>query len=254
MPVHVSLHDVSPAKEREIDLALDLCHAEGLKPALLVVPDFHGEAPLERAPKFVDKLQALAKDGHEIFLHGFYHRSGYRPGAHVDAVETRTGRSPIEAAQHLFAQRVVSAGEAEFSDVTREEARARLEAGEKVLRDCSLPITGFVPPAWSMPRWMIEVLGERGYTYTEDHLRVYDPAHGTSRASVVLNFASRSVSRMFSTVAYCRAAKHARVLFPARVALHPGDMRIALLRNETKALLSWAKSDVATTAQALFAA
>src|SRR5262249_18934309 len=73
VPVHVSIHDVSPRWEHEVERALSLCHTRGCKPALLVVPDFHGRWPLLGYPRFVDRLRALADDGHEIYLHGYTH-------------------------------------------------------------------------------------------------------------------------------------------------------------------------------------
>ena len=63
MQVHVSIHDVSPAWEREVDLALELCHAVGAKPALLVVPDFHGRAPLADSPAFCERLRESREAG-----------------------------------------------------------------------------------------------------------------------------------------------------------------------------------------------
>jgi predicted deacetylase len=153
----------------------------------------------------------------------------------------------------LFAQRVVSGGEAEYSDVTEAEARARLDDGERVLREAGLRIDGFVAPAWSFEPWLLPILAERGYSFTEDHTRVYDPRRGRTRASVVLNYASRSTARMFSTVAYCRVAKHARAVMPARVAIHPADMRFMLLRREIDHLLDWARGDVVARGADLFA-
>jgi hypothetical protein len=43
MQVHVSLHDVSPARRAQVEAALELCHRWGAKPALLVVPNYHAE-------------------------------------------------------------------------------------------------------------------------------------------------------------------------------------------------------------------
>jgi hypothetical protein len=229
MPVHVSIHDVSPAWKDEVEAALERCHAHGIKPALLVVPNFHGQAPLLDFPSYCARLRELQAEGHEIYLHGFFHQSRTREKADV---------------RWLFAQKVVSGGEAEFSDVTPEEAKQRLDEGEEVLAQAGLTPTGFIPPAWSMPRWMHEILKERGYRFTEDHLRVYDPARRRSAGSVVLNYATRSTPRLFSTVAYNRVAKHARALFPARVAIHPADMRFALLRAEIEHLLGWSRGDV----------
>jgi predicted deacetylase len=231
--VHVSIHDVSPVWAAEVRAALAMCHAVGARPALLVVPNFHGRGPLLEDGPFCAELRALQAGGHEVYLHGFYHRSG----------ERHDGRAGSRLAW-LFAQRVVSGGEAEMSDVTADEGAERIDEGERVLAQAGLRVDGFVAPAWSMPSWLLPRLGARGYRFTEDHLRVYDPAAGRSRASVVLNWASRSPARLASTVAWCRAAAHARALVPARIAIHPGDMRFLLLRREIGRLLAWARDDL----------
>jgi len=240
MAVHVSIHDVSPAFEPEVERLLELCHAIGARPALLVVPDYHGRAPLGDAPAFVDRLRGLADSGHEILLHGFYHRA-------------EAAADPSGAATRFFRQKVVSAGEAEFASLPAAEAARRLDDGARVLRDAGLVPTGFVPPAWSMGPGVLELLASRGHAYTEDHLFVYDPTRKKRRPSVVLNFASRTPGRMLSTVAWCRLAKHARAALPARVALHPGDLRYKLLIDETRRLLAWAEDDLVDRGQALVA-
>ncbi len=236
MPVHVSIHDVSPAWTDEVEAALDLCASAGVRPALLVVPNFHGRAPLLDDARFCARLRGLQAAGHEIYLHGFFHRSRERYEAGGAG-----GRARLA---WLFAQRVASAGEAEMSDVSVEEGRHRLEEGERVLRAADLRIDGFVAPAWSMPPWLLPVLGERGFRFTEDHLRVYNPANGRARPSVVLNWATRSPGRLLSTVAWCRIARRARAVMPARIAIHPGDMRYRLVRAEIERLLDWARGDV----------
>jgi len=240
MPVHVSIHDVSPAWEHEVELALEAAHAHGVRPALLVVPDFHGRAPLVDHPGYCDRLRELQSEGHEIYLHGYYHQA-----------RTEGGTGIAGRARHAFAQKVVSGGEAEFSDVSPEEALQRLDDGERMLRDAGLAISGFVAPAWSMPGWVLTLLGERGYSFTEDHTRVYDPASKRSRASLVLNYASRTPGRLLSSVAWCRIARPARRVLPARIAIHPADMKYALLRGEIESLLSWGAGDFVDTGAAL---
>jgi predicted deacetylase len=251
MPVHVSIHDVSPAWEREVDAALAMAHDAGVRPALLVVPDFHGRAPLGDHPAFVDRLRALEKSGHEIYLHGYYHRS--RPWHESRRASAGASVTPLSRLRHVFAQTVVSASEAEFSDVTRDEAIARLDAGERMLKDAGLTIRGFVAPAWSMPGWVLSLLGERGYRFTEDHLRIHDPARARSRPSLVLNYASRTPGRLLSTVAFCRVARPLRRILPSRIAIHPADMRFALLRSELASTLRWAAGDFVASGEALFA-
>lgn len=243
MSVHVSIHDVSPAWESEFEFALSLCHAAGVKPALLVVPNFHGRAPLLDCPKFVERLRTLEKDGHEVLLHGYYHRSGFAPLA--DALPQAKGNAAPTGLRRMFAQKVVSASEAEFSDVSEAEARRRIDDGKRVLRDAGLSPVGFVPPAWSMPPWMLDVLRDEGFTFTEDHVFAYRLGANDKRASrkpsLVLNYASRTPSRLLSSVAWVRVSRPIERLLPARAALHPADMRVRFLRTETESLLGWAK-------------
>ncbi len=247
MAVHVSLHDVSPAWEVEVERALEMAHAYDVRPALLVVPDFHGKAPLLDHPRFCARLRDLERQGHEIYLHGYYHRA--RAWSEVSEASTAASTSTIERARHLYAQKIVSGGEAEFSDVSREEASKRIDDGERVLREAGLTIRGFVAPAWSMPAWVLGLLGDRGYTFTEDHVRVYDPSMRRSRASLVLNYASRTPARLLSSVAFCRLARPLGRLLPSRVAIHPADMRYALLRHEVDSLLAWARRSDDVVAQ-----
>jgi predicted deacetylase len=240
--VHVSIHDVSPAWTEEVEEALRLCHAFDVRPALLVVPDFHGRAPLLEAPSFCSRLRDLQAVGHEIYLHGYLHQSRPR-------YDPASGQSRVA---WVIAQRVVSGSEAEMRDVPAAEGQRRIEEGERVLRDAGLRIDGFIAPAWSMPRWLVPWLARHDYRFTEDHVRVFDPAGGRSRASVVLNWATRSPARLASTVAWCRLARHARALFPARIAIHPGDMRPRLVRDEVRRHLAWAHGDVVARGVDLF--
>ena len=69
----VSIHDVTPAFESKVKKLWDLCFQSRVIPALLVVPDWHGQWPLERYPEFVGWIQARVMDGAELVLHGERH-------------------------------------------------------------------------------------------------------------------------------------------------------------------------------------
>ncbi|HEX4514666.1 MAG TPA: polysaccharide deacetylase family protein [Polyangiaceae bacterium] len=215
--ISVSIHDVSPAFEREIDDALAACAKVSAKPALLVVPNFHGKWPLDRYPAFVDRLRALRDDGHEIILHGFFH---------------------VSDGGSFFAQKIASAGEAEFADLAQSEGERRIDEGKKILEDIGLAPDGFIAPAWQMARWVLPALASRGFRYAEDHLHVYDPAGGRRKRSLVLNFASRTPARLWSSVAFVRAATPFRRVVRTRIAIHPGDMRSSFLRREVHRVLA----------------
>ena len=231
--IHVSIHDVSPAWEHELERAVALCAEVGAKPALLVVPDFHGKWRLDRYPGFVERLQRLQDDGHEVLLHGFHHLAQPQPGP-----------------RGFFAQRVMSAGEAEFAALDPSEAERLLDAGLEMLTSLALHARGFVPPAWQARRWLLPLLAARGLRWTEDHLRIRDPVAGTVRPSLVLNYASRTPARLWSSLGFVRAALPARNLFRTRIAIHPADLHHDVLVRETRRVLSrcrgsWAASTAA---------
>jgi predicted deacetylase len=231
MPVHISLHDVSPANQDAVDAVLADTARVGVLPALLVVPNHHGRFPLADHPRFIDRLRELQARGHEIYLHGYYHLVG------VGERLNRGGSPTSHGLSWLWNQRVVSAGEAEFGDLSRLEAQERIQQGLRELHELGLRVDGFVPPAWSMPRWLLPILADHGIRYTENHLRVIDPVTGSRRATLLLNFATRSKSRMLATVLFCRAASPLATYEPTRFAIHPGDYRTALVRRQIQALL-----------------
>lgn len=220
-PTHVSIHDVSPAFANELEDALGVCEDVGVKPALLVVPNFHGAWPLDRHAAFVERLRELQAGGHELLLHGFFH-------------EARGGARGLRS---LFAQRVASAGEAEFADLGRDEGERLLDEGLAMFEALGLATRGFVAPAWQMAPWVLPLLASRDVHYAEDHFRVYDPAAQRARASLVLNFASRTPARLASSALFVRAALPFRGIVPTRIAIHPGDMRSAFLRHELERTL-----------------
>ena len=137
-PVHVSIHDVSPASATELEEALAMCEDAGAMAALLVVPSFHGKWPLDRYPAFVDRLRTLQERGHEVHLHGFYHRAD----------------GDLKGARAFFAQRVASAGEAEFTEVLHKKP-TQSSASTKGAHDVRVWLRHFGRPGSWRPhgRW-----------------------------------------------------------------------------------------------------
>ena len=134
MTLLVSIHDVAPPNEPAVRRLWDTCRALGVTPALLVVPDWHGEAPLERHPAFVAWLRQAAGQGAEIVLHGERHDEHGRLRSMTDALRA-VGRT---------------AGEGECLTLDPVELRALVERGVARLHALGLAPDGFVPPAWLM--------------------------------------------------------------------------------------------------------
>lgn len=237
--IHVSIHDVSPRWAHEVETALAMCAEIGVRPGLLVVPDFHHQHALDARPDFVAHLRELAGRGHELLLHGYYHLAGSGSGL-----------------QHVVTQRVMSAGEAEFAGYDQLRGEAMLDRGLAMLRELQLPISGFVPPAWTRRRWLLPALAARGIPYCEDQLFVYRP--GTSRTHgrrlcPALNYASRTLDRRLSSMAYARVGRlYPRVGLGVRIALHPADLGHRVLVDETRRLLAWARGRTTDVVQDLF--
>jgi hypothetical protein len=235
--IHVSIHDVSPRWRDEVETALRWCHEVGVRPGLLVVPDFHRRHALLDDAAYCARLRVLAEEGHEVFLHGYHHLAP-------------DGRGVL----HFVAQRLVSAGEAEFAAYDRAEGEVLLDRGLAVLRAASLPVRGFVPPAWARRPWLLGALAARGIDYTEDQLFAYRPVLGTRVLRPAINYASRSWGRRVSSVAYARLARGwLRAGLGVRVAIHPADLHHATLVRETRALLAWAKGRTTDSVFDLFA-
>ena len=71
----VSVHDVSPLTRDTVAVMLrDLAEAGVRVTSLLVVPDHHHRADIDQDPAFLGWLRGMEAEGHEIVLHGFYHR------------------------------------------------------------------------------------------------------------------------------------------------------------------------------------
>ena len=71
----VSVHDVSPLTRDMVEVMLrDLAEAGVGVTSLLVVPDHHHRADIDEDPGFLAWLREKEVAGHEMVLHGFYHR------------------------------------------------------------------------------------------------------------------------------------------------------------------------------------
>ncbi len=71
----VSLHDVSPLT-RDVFTAMlkELAGVGVTKTSLLVIPDHHHRGHMLDDAGFCRWLEGLAKAGHEVVIHGYYHQ------------------------------------------------------------------------------------------------------------------------------------------------------------------------------------
>ncbi|MEP6619540.1 MAG: polysaccharide deacetylase family protein [bacterium] len=223
MKLLVSIHDVSPASEAAVLELWRLCRARDITPALLVVPNWHGQWPLSEYPAFVAWLHEASGLGAEVFLHGERHDE--------------------RGSQRTFADRVrafgVTDSEGEFLSLSRGEALCRMERGLKALRACGLEPAGFVPPAWLGPPGWSALVRACGLRFSEDAEFVHLHERATRLATPVTRWSARTRLRaaLSASVADLRWRRdpHAPLM---RVALHPNDLTSHDVRASIEQTLS----------------
>ena len=216
----VAIHDVGPSCGAALARLFDLMsrHYDPTRLALLVVPNHWGEAPVRPGSAFATQLRGWAEQGDEIFLHGWFHRDETNHARFLDRMR----------AAHL------TAGEGEFLGLSRAVAVRRMRAGSALLEDITgKAISGFVAPAWLYGSGTREALAEIGCPLAEDHFTVWHPPTGRvlSRGPVI-SWASRSRTRIASSLAFARVARLLLRNRPqVRIAVHPGDAGEPALRT-----------------------
>lgn len=221
----VSIHDVSPAQADAVTRLWGICSERGVRPALLVVPNWHGAWPLEAHPAFVDWIKARASDGAELLLHGERHDEVGLPRGLRD--EWRAWGK--------------TAGEAEFLTLDNAAARARVLRGLERLRRLGLDPTGFVPPVWLAREATYQAAAEAGLRFSEDDRSVRLLPSKVRIPSPVLRWSTRTTARAWGSVAVAKARsrlqRRARV---PRIALHPTDLdHAATARSLVRTLERW---------------
>ena len=221
----VSIHDVTPAFELNVARLWDICVHHGVPPALLVVPDWHGQWPLEAHPRFIGWVRCRAEEGAEIVLHGERHDEIGLPRGPLDHARAwgKTNR------------------EGEFLTLDAPAARERVTRSLQRLRELGLEPTGFVPPAWLARDATHVAAAAAGLTFTEDDRDVCLLPSGRRVRSPVVRWSARTPTRarLSVAVAAARWLLQGRSKYP-RIALHPGDLdHAAITRSIGRALDRW---------------
>jgi len=220
----VSIHDVAPPNLPAVRQLWHLCREAGVVPALLVVPDWHGSAPIERDADFLAWLRGAVSEGAEILLHGERHDEAGRPRALGDELRA-AGRT---------------AREGECLTLDAPELEALVARGLARLRALGFAARGFVPPAWLMRVDARSGIYAAGLAFTEDETAIY-LASGRRIAAPALRWSARTSFRARVSVLVAewrwRGQRRAAVM---RVALHPADLsHPAVARSVAGSLARW---------------
>ncbi len=212
----VSVHDVAPPTWEACQRVLDAVREVADIPlTLLVVPVHHGRpAVFDRA--FCGRMSRLAARGHELALHGYYHRDCGTPASPADWLK----------------RRVYTAGEGEFCALAEAEAAERLLLGMRWFDAEGWALHGFVPPAWlvSEGAWRaLQACGRLIYFTTFDRLHLMQPR--MSVRAPCLTFSTRSELRRAAARAWAATARRGCMDRVLRLSLHPHDADYPALRG-----------------------
>ena len=223
----LSVHDVSPWTRSSVEIMLRDLAEQGVGiTSLLVVPDHHHRGAVDRDPAFLDWLRQKEDAGHEVILHGFFHRR-----------ETGGGNLASQLVTEHY-----TAGEGEFYDLAYGEARRRLAAGRAVLEGFDLP--GFIAPAWLLGPEAERAVRDEKFAYTTRLGSVLDLRNGARTASQSLVYSVRSgwrraVSLGWNSLLAVRLRRNPL----ARLGLHPPDWRHEKIKAHALALARQAAED-----------
>ena len=207
--VFVTIHDVVPPLMPKVERLWAMCAKRGVKPGLLVVPEWHGESPIEKSPETVAWVRRAAEAGAEIFLHGERHDEVGSP---------RTWRDGLRAAGRTNK-------EGEFLTLGYDAARARIDRGLARLRALGLAPIGFVPPAWLAKDDTHRAVRDAGLAVSEDGAVIYAFKAGRTIQSPVVRWSSRGAFRAFGSLVQAQLRwTLQRGASAVRIALHPADL------------------------------
>lgn len=207
----IVVHDVAPSTwplcSRLAELVKDF--GGDIPLTLLVVPHFHRGPAMHENPDWRRWIDARLAQGDELALHGLYHLDEGRPP-----------RTPAS----WFARRVMTAGEAEFAALGSDEARARIECGLQLFRQCGWRAAGFVPPAWQIGAEARSVLREFPFSYTSTLRSLIELPQERRWNIPCLGFSARSALRRWLSIRWNEQRLEQLSDAPLiRVALHPID-------------------------------
>lgn len=197
--------------------------------SLLVVPRWHGGPPFTEDESFTDWLRELADEGHDICLHGFYHR-----------VEAVTG-----GAVNRLVGRHYTAGEGEYYQIEQAVARDRIERGLRIVaEEAGLPVVGFTPPAWLLSEAGRSALVAAGLHYTTTLGSVDFLQLDRRLRAPTLVYSCRSTWRRAVSRVWVRFWAWANTSAPVlRVAAHPCDFEHASIERSLWARIRAAVED-----------
>jgi uncharacterized protein len=207
----VSLHDVSPLTRTLCESILAQLQELGIRQtSLLVIPNYHGQAPIIQDSLFRSWLARKVDADHEPVLHGYFHQ---RQGQRRDSLFSR------------LTTEIYTAGEGEFFDLPMAEASDRLQRGLDDLAFLPRKVVGFIAPAWLLSAEGEIAVRKLDFRYTTrlGCVQIFERSDKIRSRSLV--WSTRANWRAVMSLAWNRGLAVATAEAPLiRIAIHPPDL------------------------------
>ena len=214
-----SLHDVSPLT-REVFTAMlrELAKIGVTKTSLFVIPDHHRRGHMLEDAGFCRWLEGLAKAGHEVVVHGYYHQ--------------RTPRGD-ETARQRWMTNIYTMGEGEFYDLTYDEATSLLAQAKEDFAKLDVPTPwGFIAPAWLLGPPALNAVHKARFAYTTFltgmyslSWKFYESRMNFIRSQSLVYSCRNAWRRTASLLWNTHLRRRLRTSLLLRLGLHPPDYR-----------------------------
>jgi predicted deacetylase len=234
----VSIHDVAPSTLPACKTIADaVARLDPRLPlTLLVVPRYHGETRVTSS--FADWIAERLARGDELALHGWTHRD-----------EANAPR-----ALGFLARRIYTAGEGEFSALSREDAAARIGQGRLWFAEHGWRAEGFVAPAWLASPGTWDALRDFDFLYTTTLSRFHVLRHGIALRAPSVVYSTRSAWRRSASRAWnAGVARASTEMQLVRVGFHPADAAYPQVMSHALSLLGRLSGDRVALTKSAFA-
>jgi predicted deacetylase len=135
----VTIHDACPTFSYKIFKQADELEKLDIKFNIALIPFFNEKENLTSFPEFVEKIKSYRNC--EIALHGLYHE---RKNCEFD----------------------------NFHSVTKATAEEEMRCGLEILQEIKIKTNVFIPPAWKLNDFALEILEKLGFKFSETQERL----------------------------------------------------------------------------------
>ncbi len=224
----VSLHDVSPlTRDVFTGMLKDLAKIGVTKTSLLVIPNHHRRGHMLDDASFCRWLEGLAKAGHEVVVHGYYHQRAPRGD---------------ETAKQRWMTNVYTMGEGEFYNLSYDEAASLLSQAKADFAKLDVPPpVGFVAPAWLLGSAALSAVERANFAYTtyltgmySISWKAYDSRQNFLHSQSLVYSCRNAWRRACSLVWNASLRRRLRTNRLLRLGLHPPDIRHASIWRQIR--------------------